>query len=52
MKRLLALHGVGSSGAILRLQLSPLIGALSQDYEFVYLDGAVERSRGPGTSVL
>ncbi|KJZ77789.1 hypothetical protein HIM_02966 [Hirsutella minnesotensis 3608] len=48
MTRILALHGVGSSGAILRDQLAPLAETLGQDYEFIYLDGAVERARGPG----
>lgn len=48
MKRILALHGVGSSATILRDQLAPLVTALSPDYEVVYLDGAIERDRGPG----
>ncbi|KID75470.1 Esterase alnB [Metarhizium brunneum] len=48
MKRILALHGVGSSAEILRDQLTPVVRALSQNYEFVHLDGAVRRERGPG----
>ncbi|KAI2628549.1 inducible nitrate reductase 2 [Hypoxylon sp. NC1633] len=48
MKRILALHGVGSSGAILKDQLAPLTRELGSEYEFVYFDGAIERERGPG----
>ncbi|KAK5996869.1 Esterase alnB [Cladobotryum mycophilum] len=48
MRRVLALHGVGSSGTILRDQLTPLVRALDPNYEFVYLDGAIETQRGPG----
>ncbi|KAI0848911.1 inducible nitrate reductase 2 [Daldinia vernicosa] len=47
MKRVLALHGVGSSAEIVKDQLAPLTRELGPRYEFVYLDGAVERERGP-----
>ncbi|KAI1811936.1 inducible nitrate reductase 2 [Poronia punctata] len=48
MMRILAFHGVGSSGAILRDQLSVVLSQLGPHYEVHYLDGSVERSRGPG----
>ncbi|KAI1656637.1 inducible nitrate reductase 2 [Daldinia decipiens] len=48
MKIVLALHGIGSSAEIVKDQLVPLTRELSPRYEFVYLDGAVERERGPG----
>ncbi|KAK3934592.1 serine hydrolase FSH [Diplogelasinospora grovesii] len=51
MRRVLALHGVGSSASILRDQLSPLITELGPGYEFIFLDGAVERERGPGMTL-
>lgn len=48
MKRILAMHGVGSAAEILKDQLSPLAAELGPEYEFTYLDGAIERERGPG----
>ncbi|KAK1977530.1 inducible nitrate reductase 2 [Colletotrichum cereale] len=48
MKRILALHGVGSSASILKEQLTPLQRELGSWFEFVYLNGAIERERGPG----
>ncbi|PSR80252.1 inducible nitrate reductase 2 [Coniella lustricola] len=48
MVRILALHGVGSSGALLKSQLAPLMLQLGTKYQFVFMDGAIERPRGPG----
>jgi predicted esterase len=48
MKRLLALHGVGSSSDILRSQLAAVTKALEPEYEFFFFDGAFPRERGPG----
>ncbi|XWW98485.1 hypothetical protein V2A60_006485 [Cordyceps javanica] len=48
MKKLLALHGVGSSSDILRVQLNPVVKALESEYEFIFFDGAFTRERGPG----
>ncbi|KAI8960757.1 inducible nitrate reductase 2 [Daldinia sp. FL1419] len=48
MKRVLVLHGVGSSAKIMKDQIASLAGELGSDYEFIYLDGAVETERGPG----
>ncbi|KAI0116920.1 inducible nitrate reductase 2 [Daldinia grandis] len=46
MKRVLALHGVGSSAEIVKDQLAPLTRELGLEYEFVYLNGVVEIERG------
>jgi predicted esterase len=48
MKRVLALHGVGSSSDILRIQLAAVTRDLGPEYEFVFFDGAFTRERGPG----
>jgi hypothetical protein len=48
MTRILALHGVGSSAAILKDQLSVVLAKLAANCEVCYLDGAVQRERGPG----
>lgn len=48
MKRILALHGVGSSSSILRIQLAAVIKDLGPGYEFTFCDGAFTRDRGPG----
>ncbi|KAI2782381.1 inducible nitrate reductase 2 [Daldinia loculata] len=47
MKRVLALHGVGSSAEIVKGQLAPLTRELGPRYEFVYLNGVAEIERGP-----
>ena len=46
--KILALHGLGASGALLKAQLSPLIKGLGAGYQFVFLDGAIPCGRGPG----
>ncbi|CZT24639.1 uncharacterized protein RCC_10364 [Ramularia collo-cygni] len=46
--RVLCLHGVGGSGALLKQQLTPFIRALDPSYEFVFVDGPVQSPRGPG----
>ncbi|OJD32082.1 uncharacterized protein BKCO1_4100019 [Diplodia corticola] len=46
--RILCLHGVGSSGAILESQLRPFMRAVDPSYEFVFVDGPVQSPRGPG----
>jgi pimeloyl-ACP methyl ester carboxylesterase len=51
MKRLLALHGVGSSSDILRIQLAAVIKGLGPEYDITFFDGAFTRGRGPGMAV-
>ncbi|KAJ5972285.1 uncharacterized protein N7479_002203 [Penicillium vulpinum] len=46
--RVLALHGVGSSGAMLKKQLNPLAVQLGQTYQFTFFDGVVSCNREPG----
>ncbi|KAI1827689.1 inducible nitrate reductase 2 [Xylaria intraflava] len=48
MARILALHGVGSSAAILKDQLSVVLSQLGPTCEVHYLDGGIQRTRGPG----
>ncbi|RWA13362.1 hypothetical protein EKO27_g1710 [Xylaria grammica] len=48
MTRILALHGVGSSATILKDQLSVLLEKVAPNCDVHYLDGCVERDRGPG----
>ncbi|KAH8743187.1 serine hydrolase FSH [Diaporthe sp. PMI_573] len=45
--RILALHGLGASGAMLKAQLAPLIRGFGPDCQFVFLDGAIPCGRGP-----
>jgi pimeloyl-ACP methyl ester carboxylesterase len=51
MKKTLALHGVGSSSDILRVQLAAVIKDLQHQYEFTFFDGAFTRERGPGMAM-
>lgn len=51
MRRLLALHGVGSSSDILRIQLAAVIRNLGSEYEISFFDGPFVRERGPGMAV-
>ncbi|KAJ5128606.1 hypothetical protein N7448_002322 [Penicillium atrosanguineum] len=48
--RILCLHGVGSSGAILEKQMSNLRRELDPSFELVFVDGPFECERGPGVS--
>lgn len=48
MPVILCLHGAGSSAAIFRFQTSRLRAELPEDYEFVYIDGPLVSSPGPG----
>ncbi|KAJ5135406.1 uncharacterized protein N7515_004684 [Penicillium bovifimosum] len=48
--RILCLHGVGSSGAILEKQMSNLRRELDPSFELVFVDGPFECGRGPGVS--
>ncbi|KAI1171814.1 inducible nitrate reductase 2 [Nemania sp. FL0916] len=52
MTRILALHGVGSSADILKDQLAVVLNQLGPGYEVHYLDGSVQRPRGPGMPLL
>ncbi|KIX00551.1 uncharacterized protein Z518_09616 [Rhinocladiella mackenziei CBS 650.93] len=45
--KILALHGLGASGALLKDQLAPFIRELGASYQFVFLDGAIPCGRGP-----
>lgn len=47
--KILCLHGVGSSGAILEAQMANLQRELDPSYELVFVDGPFECERGPGT---
>lgn len=47
--RFLCLHGFGSSGAILEMQMSNLQRELDPTFELVFVDGPFESERGPGT---
>ena len=47
--KILALHGHGTSGAILRSQLTPLMQlATDRNYDFVFVDGDYECEKAPG----
>ena len=46
--KILALHGLGSSGAMMKAQLAPFIKAFGAGYQFVFIDGAIPCGRGPG----
>lgn len=46
--KILALHGLGASGAMLKAQLAPFIKSFGAGYQFVFLDGAIPCGRGPG----
>ena len=46
--RILCLHGVGASGAILRQQLDAFIREADPSYEFVFLDVEYECPPAPG----
>ncbi|KAF2203110.1 hypothetical protein GQ43DRAFT_390710 [Delitschia confertaspora ATCC 74209] len=46
--KILALHGLGSSAAILEEQLSPLASHLGHNYHFTFLDGPILCGKGPG----
>ncbi|KAI8965509.1 serine hydrolase FSH [Daldinia sp. FL1419] len=45
--KILALHGLGASGAMLKAQLAPFIKSFGTSYQFVFLDGAIPCGRGP-----
>ncbi|KAF7532111.1 hypothetical protein G7054_g8245 [Neopestalotiopsis clavispora] len=49
--KVLALHGLGSSGAMLEAQLAPFIKSFGPSYRFVFLDGDISCGRGPATAV-
>ncbi len=46
--RILCLHGVGSSGAILEKQMANLRRQLDPSFDLVFVDGPFESERGPG----
>ncbi|KAI4255609.1 MAG: hypothetical protein LQ352_002497 [Teloschistes flavicans] len=46
--KILCLHGVGSSGAILEMQMANFRRELDPSYELVFVDGPFECERGPG----
>ncbi|KAM5436780.1 hypothetical protein McanMca71_001894 [Microsporum canis] len=46
--RILCLHGVGSSGAVLEAQMANLQRELDPSFELVFVDGPFECERGPG----
>jgi predicted esterase len=46
--RILALHGLGASGALLKKQLAPFINGLGANFQFAFLDGSIQCGRGPG----
>ncbi|KAL4888141.1 DUF341 domain-containing protein [Aspergillus ambiguus] len=48
--RILCLHGVGSSGAILEKQMANLRRELDPSFELVFVDGPFQCGRGPGVS--
>lgn len=50
--RILCLHGVGTSGAILERQMANLKRELDPSYELVFVDGPFESERGPGMFAL
>ncbi|KAF9630953.1 hypothetical protein BFW01_g1825 [Lasiodiplodia theobromae] len=50
--RILCLHGVGSSAAILESQLRPFMRAVDPCVEFVFVDGPVPSPRGPGMAAF
>ncbi|KAH8701451.1 serine hydrolase FSH [Phaeosphaeriaceae sp. PMI808] len=45
--KVLALHGLGASGALLKNQLAPFIRGLGASYQFAFLDGSIRCGRGP-----
>ncbi|KAI4860432.1 serine hydrolase FSH [Hypoxylon rubiginosum] len=45
--KILALHGLGASGAMLKAQLAPFIKSFGSGYQFIFLDGAIPCGRGP-----
>ena len=47
--RILCLHGYGTSAAIMRAQLDPLIREADPSYEFVFLEGEHECPPAHGT---
>lgn len=47
--KILCLHGVGSSGAILEAQMANLQRELDPSYDLVFIDGPFECERGLGT---
>lgn len=49
--KVLALHGIGSSSALLKKQLAPLIVLLGPDYDFIFFDGGVCCGKGPGMHI-
>lgn len=46
--KILALHGIGSSGTILNEQLRPILEELGPNHHVSYLDGSIPSKRGPG----
>lgn len=46
--RVLALHGLGASGGLLKKQLAPFIRGLGASFQFIFLDGSIECGKGPG----
>lgn len=46
--RVLALHGIGSSGEMLKKQLGSLMVLLGPEYDFTFFDGGITCGRGPG----
>lgn len=49
--RILCLHGMGTSAAVLEAQLGPIVASLEADgHEFVFLDGLLECATDNGSS--
>lgn len=50
--KILCLHGVGSSGAILERQMANLRRSLDPSFELTFVDGPFECERGPGMRTI
>jgi hypothetical protein len=46
--KVLCLHGAGLNASIMERQMAGIIDALGPDYDFVFIDGEVERRAAPG----
>jgi predicted esterase len=46
--RILCLHGGGLNAKVMEMQMSGIIEALDPSYEFVFIDGEIERGPSPG----
>lgn len=46
--KILCLHGAGLNADLMKRQLQPITAALDPTYEFVFIDGDIERDAAPG----